>query len=86
MGLINKVVPDDQLEAEVERWCQELLDRSPQALRVAKFALNAGSDMLLWSVYNHGQMVAEYHNTDEFHEGCNAFVEKRKPNFRPFRR
>ena len=46
MGLVNAVVPDEELDAEVERWCAEILRRSPQGLRLAKMALNARTDAL----------------------------------------
>ncbi|MBI2862147.1 MAG: enoyl-CoA hydratase/isomerase family protein [Chloroflexi bacterium] len=86
MGWVNKVVPDDQLEQEVTHWCQELLDRSPQALRIAKTSLNSGSDMLWWSVIHDLQMLTMAYETEEFREGTRAFLEKRKPNFRKFPR
>lgn len=86
MGWINKVVPDDQLEAEVEQWCRELLEKSPQALRLAKISLNSESDQL-WSSVAHGLGLLAYaHGTAEFHEGTQAFLEKRKPDWEPFRR
>lgn len=85
MGWINRVVPDDQLEAEVAQWCRELLDKSPQALRLAKLSLNSESDQL-WSSVAHGLgLLAFAHGTDEFHEGCRAFLEKRKPRWERFR-
>jgi len=85
MGLINKVVPDHQLETEVAQWCQELLDKSPQALRLSKMSLNSVGDQQ-WSAVVHGLGLLAYaHGTEEFHEGTQAFVEKRKPDWRRFR-
>lgn len=85
MGWINKVVPDDQLEAEVASWCEQLLEKSPQALRIAKMSLNYESDQL-WSSVIHGLgLLAFAHGTPEFHEGTAAFLEKRKPDWNRFR-
>lgn len=86
MGWVNKVVPDDKLEEAVEEWCQELLDKSPQALRIAKASINSLSDMLYWSVIHGGLELSMAHGTEEFQEGCNAFLEKRRPNFRVYRK
>ena len=44
MGLVNAVVPDEELDAEVDRWCEQILRRSPQGLRLAKIAMNASTD------------------------------------------
>lgn len=85
MGWVNKVVPDDQLEAEVAQWCRELLEKSPQALRLAKMSLNFESDQLWASVVHGLGLLAFAHGTEEFHEGTRAFTEKRKPDWKPFR-
>ncbi|HLN63369.1 MAG TPA: enoyl-CoA hydratase-related protein, partial [Symbiobacteriaceae bacterium] len=86
MGWINRVVPDDALEAEVAAWSAELLAKSPQALRLAKLSLNAESDQL-WGAVAHGLgLLAFAHGTDEFHEGTQAFLEKRRPDWERFRR
>lgn len=86
LGLINKVVPVDQLDEAVDAWCQKLLSLSPQALRVAKTSLNFESDGL-WASVQHGQQMINFiHGTDEFHEGTQAFLEKREPDFAQFRR
>ena len=50
MGLVNRVVPDDQLDAEVTQWCEQILRHSPQGLRLAKIGLNAGSDFARGSI------------------------------------
>lgn len=86
MGWINRVVSADELDAAVEEWCQELLQLSPQALRVAKLSLNFESDQLWPSVFHGYQMISFIHGTEEFHEGTTAFLEKRKPDFSRFRR
>lgn len=86
MGWINKVVPEAELDAAVDEWCEELLQLSPQALRVAKLSLNFESDQLWPSVFHGYQMISFIHGTEEFHEGTQAFLEKRKPDFGRFRR
>jgi len=85
MGLINKVVPADELDAAVQAWCDRLLTMSPQALRVAKLSLNFETDQL-WASVQHGQQMINFiHGTDEFHEGTQAFLEKRPADFDRFR-
>lgn len=85
MGLVNTVVPHAELSAEVDRWCQEILDKSPQSLRIAKTALNFESD-LLYAAFAHGmEMLALTYGNQENMEGVRAFLEKRPPDFRRFR-
>ncbi len=86
MGWINKVVPDGELEAQVRSWCDRLLEMSPQALQVAKLSLNFDSDQRWPSVLHGFQMIGFMHGTEEFHEGTQAFLQKRKPNFGQYRR
>lgn len=82
MGLVNKVVPDADLDAEVARWCAEILDLSPTALAIAKRSFNADTENIR-GIANIGfQAVSLYYGTDEAKEGGNAFREKRKPRFR----
>lgn len=85
MGWINKVVPAAELDAAVDAWCERLLSLSPQALRVAKLSLNFESDQLWPSVLHGYQMISFIHGTEEFHEGTQAFLEKRPANFDRFR-
>ncbi len=85
MGWINRVVPDDQLEAAVQEWCEILLQKSPQALRIAKMSLNYESDQL-WSSVIHGLGLLAYaHSSEEFHYGTTSFLEKQKPDWNKFR-
>ena len=86
MGLVNAVVPDEELDAEVDRWCDEILRRSPQGLRLAKIALNAGTDGL-YSAVQHGlELVALNHvHGPEPKEGIASFQEKRPADWRKFR-
>ena len=86
MGLVNAVVPDEELDAEVDRWCTEILRRSPQGLRLAKLALNAQTDQL-YSAVQHGlELVALNHvYGPEPKEVIASFQEKRPADWRKFR-
>ena len=86
MGLVNAVVPDEELDAEVDRWCAEILRRSPQGLRLAKIALNARTDAL-YSSTNHGMelMALNHVHGPEPAEGIASFQEKRPADWRKFR-
>ncbi|RWA52340.1 1,4-dihydroxy-2-naphthoyl-CoA synthase [Cupriavidus sp. UYMSc13B] len=81
-GLVNTVVPAEQLDAEVERWCQEILALSPTAIAIAKRSFNADSDSIRGIGGLGMQALSLYYGTEESHEGVRAFMEKRKPNFR----
>lgn len=86
MGWINRVVPHEQLDAAVAEWCQELLEKSPTALLVAKLSLNFDSDTAYPSVVGGFRMLnLGLHGKPEQKEGMSAFLEKRKPDFAPFR-
>src|SRR5205085_12022213 len=82
MGLVNAVVTDDQLDAEVQRWCAEILAKSPTALALAKRSLNADSESIRGLSSLGMQALALYYQTDESREGVKAFHEKRPPDFR----
>ncbi len=82
MGLVNAVVPDEALDAEVERWCSEILERSPTALALAKASFNADSESIKGISGLGFQAMALYFQTDESKEAGAAFREKRKPLFR----
>lgn len=84
MGLINKVVPDDQLDVEVGTWCREILERSPTAIAVAKRSFNADSDNIAGIAAMGLQALKLYYETEESKEGVRAFNEKRKPDFRRY--
>ena len=85
MGLVNKVVPPDQLDAAVKQWCEEILDKSQQSLRIAKISLNFESDMLQSSYLHGAEMLCLTYGNKENMEGVHAFLEKREPNYRKFR-
>jgi len=82
MGLCNAVVPDDQLDAEVRQWCDEILQMSPTALALAKRSFNADSANIAGIAGLGLQAVGVFYGTEESKEGVNAFKEKRKPEFR----
>jgi naphthoate synthase len=86
MGLVNKVVPLEQLEAETVQWCREILEKSPIALRFLKSAFNADTDGLAGIQELAGNATMLYYMTEEGKEGKNAFLEKRKPDFSKFPR
>jgi naphthoate synthase len=86
MGLVNCVVPYERLEAETVQWCREMLANSPIALRCLKAALNADCDGQAGLQELAGNATLLYYLSEEGQEGKNAYLEKRKPDFRKFRR
>ena len=84
MGLVNTVVPLAQLEAETVKWCREMLDHSPLALRCLKTALNADCDGQMGLLDLAGNATLLYYMSEEAKEGKNAYIEKRKPDFSKF--
>jgi naphthoate synthase len=86
MGLVNAVVPLEQLEEEGIRWAKEILEKSPIAIRFLKMAFNADTDGLAGLQMLAGDATMLYYMTEEAQEGKNAFLEKRKPDFSKFRR
>jgi naphthoate synthase len=86
MGLVNTVVPLDKLEIETLKWCREMLDHSPLALRCLKSALNADCDGQIGLLDLAGNATLLYYMSEEAKEGKTAYLEKRKPNFSKFSR
>jgi naphthoate synthase len=86
MGLVNTVVPYAELEDETVKWCEEMLEMSPTALRFLKAAMNADTDGLAGIQQLAGDATLLYYTTDEAKEGRDAFKEKRKPDFGQFPR
>lgn len=82
MGLVNAVVPPEQLDAEVRKWCEEILEKSPTAIALAKKSFNVDTEMIrgMGNLAMHALKL--YYETPESAEGGNAFREKRKPEFR----
>ena len=84
MGLVNKVVPLADLEAETVKWAKRILQMSPLALRMLKASLNADTDGLAGIQQLAGDATLLYYLSEEAQEGRNAYVEKREPNFDQF--
>ena len=81
MGLVNAVVPVDQLEAETVSWCREMLRHSPMALRLLKAGMNAADDGLAGVQQLAGDATLLFYLTEEGQEGRDAYKEKREPRF-----
>ena len=86
MGLVNAVVPLKKLEEETLKWCREMLALSPMALRCVKAAMNADCDGQIGLLDFAGNATLLYYLSEEAQEGRNAYVEKRKPDFKKFPR
>jgi naphthoate synthase len=86
MGLVNTVVPLEKVEEETIQWCEEILEKSPTAIRFLKAAFNADTDGLAGIQQFAGDATLLYYTTDEAKEGRDAFKEKRKPDFGQFPR
>lgn len=86
MGLVNTVVPYEELEAETMKWCREMLQHSPLALRCLKSAMNADCDGQVGLLDFAGNATLLYYMSEEAKEGKNAFIEKRPPDFNKFPR
>lgn len=81
-GLVNAVVPMDQLDQEVEKWAQEIMALSPTAISIAKRSFNADSDSIKGIGSLGMQTLKLFYESEESKEGVKAFLEKRKPRFR----
>ncbi|MBS4035458.1 MAG: 1,4-dihydroxy-2-naphthoyl-CoA synthase [Ignavibacterium sp.] len=84
MGLVNKVVPVEQLESEGVEWARQMLQHSPMALRVLKSAFNAELDGQQGIQELAGNATLLYYMSEEAQEGKKAYLEKRKPDFKKF--
>jgi naphthoate synthase len=84
MGLVNAVVPLERLEEETVQWANEILEKSPTAIRFLKAAFNADTDGMAGLQQFAGDATLLYYLTDEAKEGRDAFVQKRKPDFSRF--
>lgn len=85
IGLVNRVVPAEQLETEVRTLCDRMLEMSPQSLRVAKLSMNYAVDAM-WPAFTHGaELVSMLYGSPEQREGARAFAEKRPPDYRGMR-
>jgi len=86
MGLVNAVVPLAELERETITWCREILANSPMAIRCLKAALNADCDGQAGLQELAGNATLLFYLTEEGQEGKQAFLDKRPPDFKKFRR
>lgn len=84
MGMVNAVMPHEELEQTAFEWAQEILKKSPAAIKMAKFALNLIDDGLVGQQVYAGEATRLLYMTDEAKEGRNAFLEKRDPDFKKF--
>lgn len=81
MGMVNKVVPHDELEDTAFEWAQEVLAKSPTSIKMLKYAMNLTDDGLVGQQVFAGETTRLAYMTDEAKEGRDAFLEKRKPKF-----
>jgi naphthoate synthase len=84
MGLVNIVVPLEELEEVTVEWCRRMLAHSPLALRMIKAACNAADDGLAGIQQLAGDATLLYYMTEEAQEGKRAYLEKRRPEFDRF--
>jgi 2-ketocyclohexanecarboxyl-CoA hydrolase len=87
MGLVNTVVPLDRLDEEVDRWCQELLQKSPSCLKILKASFKTVYAPLLQAERDWvSELAPDFYTSGEVDEGKNAFLERREPDFSRFPR
>lgn len=84
MGMVNKVVPHDELDQTGYEWGQRIMTKSPTAIKMLKFGFNLIDDGLVGQQVYAGEATRLAYATDEAEEGRDAFLEKRKPNFGKF--
>jgi naphthoate synthase len=84
MGMVNAVIPHAELEEEAFNWAREIMQKSPMAIKMLKFAFNLVDDGLVGQQIFAGEATRLGYMTDEAAEGRNAFLEKRKPDFDKF--
>jgi len=86
MGMVNAVIPHEKLEDTAYEWAQEILQKSPTSIKMLKFAFNATDDGMVGQQVFAGEATRLAYMTDEAREGRNAFLEKRKPDFKNIKR
>lgn len=85
-GLVNTVVPIEQLETETVNWCRQMLELSPMALRMIKAGFNADTDGLAGIQELAGNATGLFYMSEEGQEGRNAWLERRPPDFGKYRK
>ena len=86
MGLVNKVVPADKLEEEVDKWCDEILEKSPGAIAGIKACFNAATTYMRGIEAVSAQYLWKYYASEEAEHWKNAFWQKKKPDWQRFKR
>lgn len=81
MGMVNAVIPHEELEQTAFDWAQEILEKSPISIKMLKFAMNLTDDGMVGQQVFAGEATRLAYMSDEAIEGRNSFLEKRKPNF-----
>jgi naphthoate synthase len=84
MGMVNKVVPHEEIEQTAYDWAQNIMSKSPTAIKMLKFGFNLIDDGLVGQQVYAGEATRLAYGTDEAEEGRNAFLEKRDPNFKKY--
>lgn len=84
MGMVNAVIPHDELENTAYDWAQEIMKKSPTAIKMIKYAFNLIDDGLIGQQIFAGEATRLAYMTEEAEEGRNAFLEKRAPDFDKF--
>ncbi|WP_339675501.1 1,4-dihydroxy-2-naphthoyl-CoA synthase [Cyclobacterium marinum] len=82
MGMVNAVIPHDELEVTAFQWAQEILEKSPTSIKMLKFAFNLTDDGMVGQQVFAGEATRLAYMTEEAKEGRDAFLQKRKPNFK----
>ena len=81
MGMVNAVIPHEELEQTAYDWAQEILEKSPISIKMLKFAMNLTDDGMVGQQVFAGEATRLAYMSEEAIEGRNSFLEKRKPNF-----
>ena len=82
MGMVNAAIPHNELEDTAYEWAQEILEKSPTSIKMLKFAMNLTDDGMVGQQVFAGEATRLAYMTEEAKEGRDAFLEKRKPNFK----
>ncbi|WP_042347224.1 1,4-dihydroxy-2-naphthoyl-CoA synthase [Bacillus massiliigorillae] len=86
MGLVNKIVPPEELQRAAQEWAEKIVEKSPTAIKMLKYSFNADSASIQGISQLSMSSLAMFYNTPESEEGKNAFIEKRPVDFKKFRK